>query len=251
MADSIQPHPGLLVEGDEPAEPRNPSDTLQVPVNPPLPGPFVVPPPVPPPTYPVIKIRAPTPYCRNQQPSFPPSQAWMCGTWSVAYSTLGMWKQDKQNVRITYKAYRPFKYGRAMENLVEYERIGKPGVRTVKGIEKQGPNPNGWTWRGKGWLKVISSYWEVLGYGERAREFPAANGDQVEKWMVIWFRGTPVTAEGMDILVANKEGLSDGLLDDIVRAMKHCMDAPKIISMTKQLLERIPVSLPWQEREQE
>lgn len=53
--------------------------------------------------------------------------------------------------------------------------------------------------RGRGLLKVASSHWEVIGWGER----------DGEKWAVTWFAPSMFTPAGVDIYSGNKKGMSE------------------------------------------
>ena len=114
-----------------------------------------------------------------------------------------MWKSNK-NVTITYTPLDGA--DGAWDNLVKYQSITSPTLsdkwKTVEGIEKPDPSiPSAWNWRGKGWLKIASSHWEVLGHGE-----------EEEGWVVVWFQKTLFTPAGIDVLARRREGLSEGLM---------------------------------------
>ena len=84
-----------------------------------------------------------------------------------------------------------------------------PQPKSIKGID----TPDGvgaWNWRGKGWLKIATSHWEILGWGER--------GD--ERWAVTWFAPSRFTPAGLDIYCSKKEGMSEGLCRDIIAALE-------------------------------
>jgi hypothetical protein len=162
-----------------------------------------------------------------------------------------MW-ESAQNVRITYA---PHKYHNANDgnakpsvndNLVEYEKKnGKGGVKTVVGVEKPDPNISGaWNWRGKGWLAIASSHWEILGWGERP--LPDGNSDGVERWAVTWFAPTLFTEEGLDIYSDRREGLSAKTVEEIIEALKQ-LEAPKLVELVEKKMKEVAISLPWKE----
>ncbi|KAI0869491.1 hypothetical protein GGS24DRAFT_478575 [Hypoxylon argillaceum] len=208
-----------------------------------------------------ISLRAPSKYLpdptkasttTSSDPFVPPPKEWLHGTWTVTHSTLSMWRST-QNVRITYKPHifastTPFPNdgnGPAVnDNLVEYEKKnGKGGVKTVLGIEKPDPNvPGAWNWRGKGWLAIASSHWELLGWGER----PLASGEGVERWAVTWFAPTLFTEEGLDLYSDRKEGLEKETADDIIEALKQ-LQVPKLVQLVEKKMAEVAISLPWKE----
>ncbi|KAI1821218.1 hypothetical protein F4861DRAFT_533131 [Xylaria intraflava] len=178
-----------------------------------------------------------------------PTNQWLWDTWAVTHSTLSMWR-SAQNVRITYAPHKSTSSAPdanqpvANDNLVEYEKKGgQGGVKSVLGIEKPDPAiPGAWNWRGKGLLVIASSHWELLGWGERS----VASGEGVERWAVTWFAPTLFTEEGIDIYSDRKEGLSKGMADDIINALKR-LEAPKLVQLVEAKMMEVTISLPWRE----
>jgi hypothetical protein len=142
-----------------------------------------------------------------------PDLEWLEGTWSVTHSTLPMWRKAK-NVRITYKIIPPASVSGL--TLLDDEVTSEPTARTllpqpksIRGIDT--PSGEGaWNWRGRGWLKIASSHWELLGWGERGGE----------KWIVTWFAPSMFTPAGVDIYSSEKEGMSEGVYKDIMKALE-------------------------------
>ncbi|OTB04898.1 hypothetical protein M426DRAFT_320475 [Hypoxylon sp. CI-4A] len=201
-----------------------------------------------------ISLRAPSKYLTDPahsptttgEPFVSPPLDWLRRTWAVTHSTLSMWRSAK-NVRITYTQY---KDGPANDNLVEYEKKdGKGSVKRVEGIEKPDAKiPGAWTWRGKGLLKIASSHWEVMGWGERPLLGAVGDmGEGVERWAVTWFAPTLFTQEGVDIYSDRKEGMSKETVEGIVNALKELKDAPKLVDLVEKQLQEVVVELPWKE----
>ncbi|RYP80663.1 hypothetical protein DL769_002345 [Monosporascus sp. CRB-8-3] len=199
-----------------------------------------------------ISVRAPSKYVARPADAHafvPPPLEWLYRTWSVTHSTLSMWRSAK-NVRITYKPYEADKSSSlAIDDLVEYEKRGsQSGVKTVEGIDRPDPSsPGAWDWRGKGWLRIASSHWEVLGYGQRPLA-AAEGGEGVERWVVTWFAPTLFTQEGLDIYSDRREGLSRETLEAIMDALKKLDEAPKIVTLVRKQMRPVEISLPWQEK---
>ena len=104
------------------------------------------------------------------------------GTWEIRGTTFPMWLSEKRkNPRITYK--RTEKKTIELLDLVEYESKGK--TKQIKGIDRL--NEGGFTWRGLGVLKVLSSRWQVV----------TIKGNV----LVIRFEKSLVTPAGIDVLV--------------------------------------------------
>ncbi|KAH6654569.1 hypothetical protein BKA67DRAFT_283360 [Truncatella angustata] len=162
-----------------------------------------------------------------------PDSEWFCRTWAVAHSTLSMWRSSR-NVRITYT---DLKNG-SVDDLVEYEKKGS--LKTVAGVDTD-LGKGDWKWRGKGLLKLITSEWKVLGYGQ----LPTGEDGQVERWMVIWFAKTMFTEEGMDILTERKDGLPQQTLETIKKGLLELKDAPHLVKLVEEKMQPVEVKLPW------
>jgi hypothetical protein len=144
-----------------------------------------------------------------------------------------MWRSAR-NVRITYKDLGEG----GVDDLVEYEKSGS--LKNVPGIDKQ-QGPGSWNWRGKGWLKLITSHWEILGWGER----PTGDGGQVERWMVTWFASTLFTEEGIDVLTDRRDGLPEETLNTILAKLTTLDEAPDVVKIVKEKLQPVEIKLPW------
>jgi hypothetical protein len=122
-----------------------------------------------------------------------------------------MWKKSR-NVVITYTPLEGTPG--AWDNLVAYQPLDSDKLKTVRGLEHPDPDvPASWKWRGKGWLMIASSQWEVLGYGE-----------EEGGWALIFFQKTLFTPAGIDILSRRKDGFSEDTLGMIKGEMKKIKD---------------------------
>lgn len=134
------------------------------------------------------------------------------GPWHVTHSTLPMWKSNR-NVVITYTPTETPQGG--IDDLVQYQPLKSDKNKTVRGVDTpDASTPAAYNWRGKGWLKIASSHWEVLGYGE-----------EEGGWMVTFFQKTLFTPAGIDIYARKKGGLSSGLIQQIRAEMKNIDDS--------------------------
>ena len=182
-----------------------------------------------------------------------PDLPWLCGTWHVTHSTLPMWK-NKRNVRIMYTRLP----GNKLDDLVTYQNIDSKEIQSVHGIDT--PKKDGsYMWRGKGFLKVATSRWEVLGWSGGGRHIEAgvpgadvqrkagagivdindannfqnsnatgiSNGldpsntgnDETEQWVVTYFAKTPFTPAGIDIYSRKSTGLSEATMKKLMHAL--------------------------------
>ncbi|KAK5632562.1 hypothetical protein RRF57_008276 [Xylaria bambusicola] len=209
-----------------------------------------------------ISLRTPSKYLADpskasttsDEPFVAPSNEWLYGAWTVTHSTLSMWRSAR-NVRITYTPRQPQPASTTSsptdknsptvnDNIVEYEKKnGKGSVKSVLGTEKPDPViPGAWNWRGKGWLVIASSHWEILGWGER----PLSSGKGVERWAVTWFAPTLFTEEGVDFYSDRKEGLQKETAESIINALKQ-LQAPKLVDLVEKKMMEVAISLPWKE----
>ena len=147
-----------------------------------------------------------------------------------------MWKKNK-NVRITYTAVSGTSPAH-IDDVVTYQALGSTKVKTVHGVDKpfsvlegtgakeggggegggdgedsEGKASLGYNWRGKGWLAIASSKWEVLGWGD---EDNVEGGNQ---WVVTYFAKTLFTPAGVD-LYSRKGQLKDDTIAGIREGLK-------------------------------
>lgn len=170
-----------------------------------------------------ILLRAPTFSPAKPPPDFPlPSIAWLTETWHVTHSTLPLWK-GKRNVRIQYTPLEPSSPSipkdqtDRIDDLVSYQTLKSDKVSTVEGLDKAASSGRGeWDWRGKGWLKIAGSHWEVLGWGEEQ--------DTGNKWAVTMFAKTLFTPAGIDIYSKDSRGVKDDTLQGIKSALSDMQD---------------------------
>ena len=218
----------------------------------------------------------------------PPTLAHLKGRWHITHSTLPIWK-DKRNVTITYnilpeKDSKSSREGEAdgegraedeaadrgveshkLEDVIEYQEMGKSKVHMVKGVDtiSAGDNTAAWNWRGKGIIKIASSHWEILGWGvdktgsdappetkapagrglEENTAGAILNGHEVSgdapherQWMVTYFAKTYFTPAGMDIYSRHPDGVSEELFLKIRQALME-IDAPHLAELAGKLYQ--------------
>lgn len=167
-----------------------------------------------------------------------PTFDWLRGPWNVSYSTLPLWK-DKQNVRITYSmtGSRGDSLDRIpdLDDHVESQKVGKDKTSHIHGIsrpvEVEGlAHGLAYSWRGKGWLKIASSDWEILGFGTDTQ-----NGEEND-WIVTFFSKTLFTPAGIDIYTRSTKNLSDTTLRTIKTALEGLSD-DKFTAIAKSIFE--------------
>ncbi|EXJ90798.1 hypothetical protein A1O1_03902 [Capronia coronata CBS 617.96] len=141
----------------------------------------------------------------------PPHVSFLQGQWYVTHSTLPMWKSNR-NVTITYTSLD--NNAEVLDDLVEYQPLHSDKRKRVEGVDTPGADTVAtYSWRGRGWLRIASSHWQVLGWGEE-------EGD----WMVTYFQSTLFTPAGVDIYSRRKGGLSPELVDQITEEIRNIKD---------------------------
>jgi hypothetical protein len=123
-----------------------------------------------------------------------------------------------------------------LDDLVEYQ--SKPGNKpsSVRGVSRvadvDGLEPGlAFSWRGKGWLMIASSKWEILGWGE----------DDGVAWVVTYFSKTIFTPAGIDVYCRDSKGLKPETLVRVREALKR-MDIGGIQKLEDELF---PVPADW------
>lgn len=179
-------------------------------------------------TTPILKIRPPGIDPSASTGDYPKATVeFMTGTWHVTHSSLPMWK-DNRNVTISYKPLDSIVNGAAqLDDIVQYQPINSDKVKTILGVDTYNATAfSGWDWRGKGWLKMITSHWEMIGHGE------LEGGVQ---WAVTYFAKTMFTRAGIDVYTKSKGGLPA----EVIKALKNTllvMDEP-LKSLAAELFE--------------
>lgn len=145
-----------------------------------------------------------------------------------------MWK-SKRNVRITYTPLPPSDPSIPADNtdrlddLVTYQSLTGTKVQSVQGVDKAavGDGRGSWDWRGKGWLVIAGSHWEVLGWGEE---------EGGNKWVLTVFAKTLFTPAGLDVYSLRKGGVREETLEGIKRAL-GAVDDENVKKMAGELFE--------------
>ncbi|CUA74098.1 hypothetical protein RSOLAG22IIIB_10986 [Rhizoctonia solani] len=144
------------------------------------------------------------------------------GKWHVIHSTLPLWK-SRSDVTITYSRIQasPSSDIVKFDDIVEYRSRASPGSAKsrVVGVDTLVVTPHSapegyksgvsYHWRGKGWLMIATSNWQVLGY----------NPDL--GWAVTYFSKTLFTPAGLDVYVRDPSSVGEEIVKDILEATKN------------------------------
>ncbi|CAE6468704.1 unnamed protein product [Rhizoctonia solani] len=143
------------------------------------------------------------------------------GKWHVVHSTLSLWK-SRSDVTITYSGLDISTSSDIVkfDDIVEYRSRASPGSAKsrVVGVDKLAAKPHGappnyasgasYHWRGKGWLMIVTSNWQVLGY------------DPDLGWAVTYFSKTLFTPAGLDVYVRDPININKEMMDEILETTK-------------------------------
>ena len=129
-----------------------------------------------------------------------PSLDQLLGRWYISQTTSPAWR-NKRNVLLTYTLLAGPEQGDPplIDDLVEYQSLSASKLQSVRGTDTPSrANPGAWIWRGNGWLKFVTSQWEILGHGEV---------DGAGQWMVVYAQKSVFTPAVINVYTRRKEGL--------------------------------------------
>lgn len=148
-------------------------------------------------------------------PLYPPTEK-LLGSWHITHTTSPVWK-DKRNVVVTYTAL-PSKSHSArpqLDDLITYQTLESRKSQTMHGTDTPSAAGLGsWTWRGNGWLKFVTSQWEILGYEALEREGKEGS------WLVVLAQKSLFTPAVLNVCTRGKDGLESERLEAVKVALK-------------------------------
>jgi len=136
--------------------------------------------------------------------------------------------QNRKDVTITYAFKERSGDLIQLDDIVEYRAKTDPptskrstviGVDTLLAPSCPGGVGSRFKWRGKGWLMIASSRWQILGCQCQPLD-SATPGTSTPEWALTYFAKTLFTPAGMDIYARTPEGLPDVLLQAIISKAK-------------------------------
>lgn len=94
------------------------------------------------------------------------------------------------------------------------DTLATPESSTSADADGHPPAPTRYKWRGKGWLAVATSRWQVLGCSADT------SPENAHAWAVTYFEKTLFTPQGLDIYARTAAGLPPALVVQIVAQAK-------------------------------
>ncbi len=102
-----------------------------------------------------------------------------------------------------------------LDDNTSYQPLTSSKIKTINGIDTAcGADTSIWDWRGKGWLTIATTHWEILGYGDISEE---AGGPG--HWLVTYFTATRFTSAGINVYSKRKEGNPDSVVRAILESL--------------------------------
>ena len=183
-----------------------------------------------------ITLRLPPAIDPSQADFIPPTIDWLSGTWRLTHSTLSMWKSNR-NITMNYtiipasSAQDP---SNKLDDVTSYQPLASSKFKSIHGIDTaRGTDTSLWDWRGKGWLTIATSHWEVLGYGDIGEE---AGGPG--QWLVTYFTATRFTNAGISVYSRAKEGNPEALVREILESISG-MQNETVKKLTGEMFETV------------
>lgn len=102
-----------------------------------------------------------------------------------------------------------------LDDTTSYQPLTSSKFKSIGGIDTaRGTDTSVWDWRGKGWLTIATTHWEVLGYGDVPGE---AGGPG--QWLVTYFTPTRFTNAGISVFSRMKEGNPEAVVREILESL--------------------------------
>ena len=168
----------------------------------------------------------------------PPIQI-LQGKWYITHTTLPYFR-DKRNLQVDYTHIPSDKPATppTIDDLLTYETLALPVRKAIHGTDTVLQAGLGkYRWRGNGWLRIVSSHWEILGSGSSGgaqgelatqdsaglagtRVFDMEAGQTFNKWMVIYAEKTMFSPAGLSISPQAEKGLPDEVYSEIITVLR-------------------------------
>lgn len=132
----------------------------------------------------------------------------LIGTWFVCASNFPMWTSGGK-MHPTFNYHLTEKKGQVvLHDEVKFVKKGKS--KSIVGYDYQdAEDPSKFRWRGKGWLAIAKSNWQVV------------LKDPHKNWVVIHFSKTLFTPEGVDIICRQPELKAAEIEEIKIQMLEH------------------------------
>ena len=141
----------------------------------------------------------------------------LAGTWFITHTTSPVWK-DKRNVVLTYTVLSGATNGERprLDDLISYQDLTSLKLRTMRGTDTpSSASPRSWTWRGNGWLKFVTSHWEVVHHCH------LLDDQREDGFIVVFAQKSLFTPAVLNICTQSKAALDDDRLEKVKMAVKE------------------------------
>lgn len=160
-------------------------------------------------------LRSPTTHTPSTGPSSsdikPPSLEQLLGRWYITHTSSPAWR-DKRNVELTFTSRASIsQLNLQIDDLITYQSLTSSKLQRIQGTDSLSQaNPWAWTWRGNGWLKLVTSHWEILGHGKLQNH---------GQWIMVYAQKSVFTPAVINVYTRKKKGLPEAMRKEIETAV--------------------------------
>ena len=147
-----------------------------------------------------------------------PTSEQLVGQWYMTASSSGFW-QEKHSACLTYQASTATPG--ALDDVTTFFLAGATQPSTTKGVNSpSAAGPGIYDWRGSGWLRMIRTSWEVVGWGALKND-----KDEGELVLVTLAQKTMFSSRALSIYWRKKDGMDAEKIQAVAAALKALGDA--------------------------
>lgn len=166
----------------------------------------------------------PSPSRSQEQPPPPPliAQDLVGVTWNMIASSSSMWLDRKYSITINYSANDASK----LTEVTAWYSDHSNQQSSTRGISSPLATGLGYVydWRGAGWLRLITTRWEIIGLGELS--YPDGVGESNAVAMVTFVQKTIFSPAALSVLILQSGGqVHDTQKENIVKAVVMALTA--------------------------
>ncbi|ERF69400.1 hypothetical protein EPUS_05945 [Endocarpon pusillum Z07020] len=138
------------------------------------------------------------------------------GQWHITHTSSPAWR-DKRNVVLTYTTLSSRNHdATSLDDLITYQTLTSPQLQTMRGTDISSTGkPGEWIWRGNGWLKFVTSHWQILGFGEQ---------EERGQWAVVFAQKSLFSPAVINVYTRRKDGLDEEKLQELKKILRSLGD---------------------------
>lgn len=154
----------------------------------------------------------------SSQPTQVPTSEQLVGQWYMTASSSSFWQVGKHSTCLTYQLSTAAPG--ALDDMSTYVSDGSNQPSTTKGVSSpSAAGPGIYDWRGAGWLRMIRTSWEVVGWGA------LEGGGDEEEVLVTLAAKTIFSPRALSVFWRKREGMGEERIQVVAAALKALGDA--------------------------